>query len=291
MKKEEITLLPEVKNTTSRNLFPDSFWRGKLESPAMSFHGNFRGYGELRTFFYYRENTYNIFEDKVYENDVIIEFENHTIKNSSLFHSKQNTPIYSAKELIEFLEQLEIVPNNDDNNEYQKFLEEIDLEYFESLNYPVRLEYTQGYDLNSEKYVTLFVSTNTFMDKNNSQKLSEDEIDDKLLINAYELKRSYLIHREGQFFDVYTIQMYQTPEGVKKRLVHIDENYQFYIEPEDEFLKDDISSYIENKVIPSKAKNGYDKEYEGEENEEEEDLFIYDSGFVYLDDYLQAESF
>lgn len=161
MKTENITMLPGGDENLGVNTALET-----RQEPDISFSGLFIGYGALDAQIYAQENPYNIFEDERYQHDIIIEFDNHYIENTVL-QSSQKTQFDNAREAIKYLQSLKILPLDNTENAYQKFLEEIDIEIFENLSYPIAITTTDDTEVlgapRDSKYVTLMITTNNFV--------------------------------------------------------------------------------------------------------------------------------
>lgn len=258
MKNTKIKLLPIIEQESNNNQ-KQMQERQKINNkhPDIYFTGNFKEYGNITASIYRKENTYNILEDKEYTDDLIIEFDNHTIKDLSVMWGYRKKQFNTPQETINYLKTLEILPTNNTTNTYQKFLKEIEIETIESLNYPIAVDITTNNDEKNKKpYVTIFIATNTFPPKTNLT-IENDIMSHHFNEKLENMKTDYNFYKNETMYDIYIQQ--ENPENNTLNNVHAEINTRIFLDDNPKYYKDDIAQYIEENVL------GVTYDYEEEE--------------------------
>lgn len=253
MQTHDITMLTEVGCVSGGENIDENTALETHENSDMFFSGLFIGYGALDAQIYAKQNNYNIFEDEKYQHDIIIEFDNHYIKQKPVFQSPKKMQFDTAKQVIEHLQSLEILPIDNAENRYKKFVEEIDIEILENLSYPVAIVTADDRETLGAprdcRYVTLMIATNNFPDSEQKSL----ELQNSMLMSIPFSKKTtkmcfdYDFYKNAYLYDIYVYQ--EHPETKQKKLVHVGKNKKFPFTDELFFHSTEIALYIEDNVL------------------------------------------
>lgn len=253
MQTHDITILPEIDSVSSKGKIGENTTLETRQEADMYFSGLFIGYGALDAQIYAKQNNYNIFEDEKYQHDIIIEFDNHYIRQKPVFQSPKKTQFDTAKQVIEYLQSLEILPIDNAENRYKKFVEEIDIEILENLSYPVAIVTADDRETLGAprdcRYVTLMIATNNFPESEQESL----ELQKSMLMSIPFVKKTtkmsfdYDFYKNAYLYDVYVYQ--EHPETKQKKLVHVGKNEKLSFTDEIYNHAIEIALYIEDNVF------------------------------------------
>lgn len=248
MNNKNIELLPTIEQLANKNPADmEEYQTIRSQNPSIYFNGEFGKYGYMSALLYRRENTYNIMEDEDYRDDLIIEFDNHELESLDVMWGVRQKQFDTPEETIDYLKTLKILPIGDTPNTYQKFLDEIDIEIFESLSYPVAVDMTiNNSDIDEKPYVTLFVVTNTFP-KGTSLTLENPIMSGKFNDKIFSMKEEYSFYKNDTMYDIYVEQ--EHPSDKSLHIVYAKTNENIFLDEDPSYHDSNIAQYIEENVL------------------------------------------
>lgn len=253
MQTDNITMLPEIGCVFGEGNIGENTILETRQEADIYFSGLFIGYGALDAKIHAKQNNYNIFEDERYQHDIIIEFDNHYINQNPVLQPPKKMQFNTAKEVIKYLQTLEILPIDNAENKYKKFVEEIDIEILENLSYPVAIVTADDRETLGAprdcRYVTLMIATNNFPDsEQESLKLQKSMLMSIPFVKkTTKMSFDYDFYKNAYLYDIYVFQ--EHPETKQKKLVHVGKNEKLPFTDEIYNHAIEIALYIEDNVF------------------------------------------
>lgn len=247
MTNTNIELLPTIEQVANKKpLEMKEYQTIRSQNPSIYFNGEFGKYGYMSALLYKRENIYNIMEDEKYRDDLIIEFDNHELESLDVMWGVRQKQFDTPEETIDYLKTLKILPIGDTTNTYQKFLDEIDIETFESLSYPVAVDMIINSNIDDKPYVTLFIATNTFPEGTDLTYIVPI-MSEKFTEKFFTMVTDYKFYKDNIMYDIYVEQ--EHPENESLHIVYAKTNENIFLDDDPSYHDSDIAQYIEENVL------------------------------------------
>ena len=246
--RDSIELLPTIEQLANKNPSDmEEYQVISTKQPDIYFAGEFGKYGYMSALLYRVGNTYNITEDEKYRGDLIIEFDNHELESLDVMWGYRKKQFDTPEETIEYLKTLKIFPIGNTPNRYQQFLDDIDIETFESLSYPVAVDITINVREEDDiHYVTLFIATNTFPEGTDLT-IENGIMSGEFNVKFINMSSDYHFSKNEIMYDIYIQQ--EHPEDKSLPIVYAKINEHIFLDEDMSYHDTDIAQYIEERVL------------------------------------------